>query len=492
MVKKWKLAVVLCLLFFTIGALLIYSYNNFRVDEQFNSLPLLFNPADSTSIYEWKGNSVKIQGGFVKGKIIGKSSEELLLRSLSPNFKVTVKGTKDNNQSLVLRLENVNPVKTAIINTGQSFKVIDYHTVSLTVNLESNAEKTFEFAPKDDKDYVEFVILGDNRNGYQTFAQIIEQVNSLSPVFVIDNGDLVFGGEPNRYRLFYETVSKLQIPLYTTIGNHDIRENGRPTYAKLFGPPYYSFDYRNTHFIFLDSSRGWAEKRAIPEEQYQWLENDLKNAQGKRIFVISHIPPTDPRSNKEPNTLPDLPGVHQTGYFEKIMDNYSANKNLDHAFPDKEEAKRFENLMSKYKVDTVFLSHIHSYFSFMKDNVRYIISGGAGAELLTKDSYYHYIRVKVTGKDNYLEVVQLPSPPNKLQDRYLAALQLFAASTYKEYTTAVIIAGVFSALIVGWILWYTRRRWWPRIKLITVWLSAVLMFAVKKYKDLKTNRIQKL
>lgn len=58
---------------------------------------------------------------------------------------------------------------------------------------------------------------------------------------------------------FHQTVSKLKVQLYTTLGNHDIRENGRPTYTKLFGPPYYSFDYKNVHLVFLDSSRGWAE-----------------------------------------------------------------------------------------------------------------------------------------------------------------------------------------------------------------------------------------
>lgn len=121
--------------------------------------------------------------------------------------------------------------------------------------------KSFEFLPKDAKEYFEFINLGDNRTGCQTFSNIIGQINSINPIFVADNGDLVFGGEPNKYRLFYETVSKVQVPLYTTLGNHNIRENGRGTYTKLFGPAYYSFDYRNNHFVFLDSSRGWAEKR---------------------------------------------------------------------------------------------------------------------------------------------------------------------------------------------------------------------------------------
>lgn len=44
-----------------------------------------------------------------------------------------------------------------------------------------------------------------------------------------------------------------------------------------------------------------------------------------------------------------------------------------------------------------------------------IISGGAGAELLSKNTYYHYIRVKVTDKENLLEVVELPSRPWQLR-----------------------------------------------------------------------------
>jgi 3',5'-cyclic AMP phosphodiesterase CpdA len=389
----------------------------------------------------------------------------------------------------LLRLENINPIKAVINNKDNvQTKIADPHTVLLTANLKSNEDKTIEITSQDNGSYFEIVILGDNRNGYDTFSRIIQQINSLSPVFVIDNGDLVFGGEPHKYRLFYETVSKLQVPLFTTLGNHDIRENGRPTYTKLFGPPYYSFDYRGIHFVFLDSSRGWAEKRAISEEQYQWLENDLKNAKSKRIFVISHIPPTDPRTYKDPNKLPDIPGIEKENAFERMMDNYSQYKSLNHGFPDKEEAKRFESIMSKYKVETVFMSHIHSYFSYIKDGVHYIISGGAGAELLTKDSYYHYIRVKVTNTDSRLEIVQLPSPANDFQDRYIAAIKLFAKSTYREYKTAIIIIGSLILLVLAWIVWITRYKWWPFIKFIIAWLLEIVKFAVSKFKEMKEKR----
>ncbi|MFZ3101745.1 MAG: metallophosphoesterase [Desulfitobacteriaceae bacterium] len=485
--KKIVIIIPVILLLLISGVFFIYSYNNFKVDEKFSSIPLSFNPYDSTSTYEWNGALIKVQGGFIKGKFGDKNTEELLLRSLSPTPMLTIKSKSDKDSSYLVRLENVNVAKIVINNGTASFSVVDPHTLRINLKLKAAEEKTLVFTSKEPKESSEFVILGDNRNGYQTFSNIIEQINAFSPSFTIDNGDLVFGGEPNKYRLFYETVSKLQIPLYTTLGNHDIRGNGRSIYTNLFGPPYYSFDYLNTHFIFLDSSRGWAEKMTIPEEQYKWLENDLQGAQGKKIFVISHIPSTDPRSQKAPNTLPEIPGVQKTGFFERLMNNYSAYKSLDHAFPDKEEAKRFENMMSNYKVDTVFLSHIHSYFSFLKDGVRYVISGGAGAELLTDNSYYHYLRVKVAPQENLLEIVQLPSPPNNLQDRYLAATQLFASSTYKEYTTTVLTILTIFIVILAWILWHTRKSWWQGLKFLTLWLFDIVKFAKARFKQLRTK-----
>lgn len=46
-------------------------------------------------------------------------------------------------------------------------------------------------------DKYQYVVLGNNRNGYDTFQKIIQQVNGENPVFAIDNGDLIFSGKPN-------------------------------------------------------------------------------------------------------------------------------------------------------------------------------------------------------------------------------------------------------------------------------------------------------
>lgn len=221
---------------------------------RFIPLPLSFDPYTSISSYDWNESTVSIQGGFVKGKIAESDNQEsLLLRSLSTTPTITIQSR--NEKSYRLRLENISPSKTETGDGIENLKIIDPHTISFTVSLKENQSRTIKITLRSG-DNPEVVILGDNRNGYGTFSTIIDQVNGINPAFVIDNGNLVYGGEPNKYRLFYETVSKLQVPLYTTLENHDIRENGRGIYTQLFGPPYYSFDYLNNHFIFLDSSRG--------------------------------------------------------------------------------------------------------------------------------------------------------------------------------------------------------------------------------------------
>ncbi len=491
--KKFKInRYLILLIIIIIVGFLVYTLKNFRISENFSAVPLNFNPSGSVSSYNWNDSIVTIKGGFVKGTVIENKNENIILRSISPAPVITIKGNPKDNKTYYLRLENINPSDTDFSNIEKKqVEVIDSHTVLLKVDLKAKEEKTIAVIPKNNTEGFEFVMLGDNRDGYDTFSQILDQINAVNPIFTVDDGDLVFGGEPSKYRLFYQTISKLKVPLYTTLGNHDIRENGRPTYTKLFGPPYYSFDYKNAHLVFLDSSRGFTEKTAIPQSQYQWLENDLKNAQGKKIFVFSHIPPVDPRKYVDPNTIPNIPDEEKPGIIERIMNNYSQYKSLNHGFPDQEEAKRFENIMTEYKVHTVFLSHIHSYFSYIKDNVRYVISGGAGAELLTKDSYYHYLRVKVTDKDTYLETIELPSPVNKIQDRYIAAAKLFAIAIYKEYKTVVISIAVIIICIFLWIIWNTRN-WWKVHILFWMKLSGKTFIAAAGiYKQLKKEMFKK-
>jgi len=139
--------------------------------------------------------------------------------------------------------------------------------------------------------------------------------------------------------------------------------------------------------------------------------------------------------------------------FENLLDNYSENQSMNHGFQDPGEAEKFEALMCAYGVKTVYLSHIHSYIDYMKDGVRYTITGGAGAELLTEDSYHNYIIARFK-PDMAITMVELPSPANTMIKRYTATAALFANAMYVENRLAVTLFLIGLAILALLILFF--------------------------------------
>lgn len=482
-----NITLISMLIFFVAGVGVFFydANNNYVINTGFTSVPLEFDPDDSSSTYEMAGVTVTVHGGFVKGIQKDTGKDSLVIRALAPLPSIAVSG----NGAISINLENVNPEFYAkcIESSGQVANRIAANT--LNFQLTANAATPLAIVPVipdgNSGSAAKIVILGDNRDGYDTFEKIINQVNGISPAVVIDNGDLVFGGKPNQYRLFDQLASNISTTLLTTLGNHDIRGSGKDTYTMLYGPAYYSFDYLDSHFIFLDSSPGWSQFQAISDQQYSWLENDLRKSQGRNIFVVSHIPPVDPRSGVTQNEIANYFDKVASGdnYAEQFLDNYNSSKNMEHGFQDPEEARKFENLMSEYHVNTVFLSHIHSYFDYTKEGVRYVISGGAGAELLTKNSYYHYMIGNLDNPDT-LTMVELSSPANTYIARYLATVKLFGVAMYQENKVAVTLiitgaAALGAALLTRLYLWKKKT-----IQKSGRLLVDIFRYSINRFKEL--------
>lgn len=487
--------IILCLCLVTgIGAFIYNAEDSYNINNDFVFVPLQFNPDDTSSAYMTQNVQITVYGGFIKGIQNGKDSAgsivsivSIVIRALSPLPAVTVKGLRAS--AVTLRIENINPdfyAKNITGNNNLSMTKVTANTLQLSIDV--SAAETIKIEPVQPSDTdtgYKYITLGDNRDGYDSFEQIIQQINGENPVFVIDNGDLVFSGKPNQYRLFDQMVSSVSATFCTTLGNHDIRDNGRNTYTMLYGPAYYSFDFAGSHFAFLDSSPGWTEMQAISDEQYTWLERDLKKAQGKHIFVITHIPPHDPRAGVTANEIPNYADSVKSGknWVERKLDNYNENKDMAHGFRDPQEAIKFENLMSTYHVNTVYSSHIHSYLDYTKDGVRYLITGGAGAELLTVNSYYHYLIAKI-GDINTNTIVELPSPANNYLTRYAASFRLFTNAMYEENPAAVVL--VILGFVLFLLLVIIRIYLWKKKPLdkLWLWLRDTGKYAVKRYREL--------
>ena len=230
-----------------------------------------------------------------------------------------------------------------------------------------------------------FGVLGDRTGSHQpgVFPQAVKGVNLLNPDIVLSVGDYIEGYTTDTTAMnkewdeFLEIIGKLKAPYYLVPGNHDITyDEAEPVYRKRVGEPYYSFDFMNTHFIMLDVSR--IEKAEdLPQEQMDWLKEDLKKHQEKEnIFVFYHKPL----------------------WFNAI-----------------EEGKNdpMHEVFKEYGVDAVFSGHYHHYFTGDIDGIRYICVGSSGGSMGMESTdlgfFYHYLWCTVKGNKLDVALIKLGS-----------------------------------------------------------------------------------
>ncbi len=273
-----------------------------------------------------------------------------------------------------------------------------------------------------DGDEFTFVVLGDNKNSISTFGKIIKKINDDPQVgFVINTGDMVFDGSPIKYEFLLKQLRRLRKPILTTLGNHDVADHGLETYTRIFGPMYYSFHVGPAYFIVLNNSN----ERDIDPYQMEWLKKELKSAQKYEYrFVFFHVPIFDPRVEKQPG----------------------------HSMKDLKNAKELLEILKNGKVTMIFCGHIHGYFRGDWNGVPYIITGGAGAELVGLDPthyFYHYIKVHISKNSVNYELVKVKSPDFNIVDRLGAFLWLYTYSfVVINYYAMILTVGLFILLSI--------------------------------------------
>ena len=130
-----------------------------------------------------------------------------------------------------------------------------------------------------------------------TLPKAVAAVNDLSvqPDFIVFTGDLTHTTEDPRDRRrrlgeFKEIVSKLKVQNVRFMpGEHDGSLDRSKAFQEFFGPTYYTFDYKDVHFIALDNV---SDPRArLGEEQLKWLNADLvKQSPNSKVVVFTHRP----------------------------------------------------------------------------------------------------------------------------------------------------------------------------------------------------------
>ncbi len=147
---------------------------------------------------------------------------------------------------------------------------------------------------------------------HRAFSIAIDTANKLGADFAIMGGDQVYDvmrGQIRADSLFQDykdAVAKLNMPVYHTIGNHDlfgIYEEGNTStthpdykygmFERYLGKTYYSFDHKGWHFIVLNSLDEKDKKYTgvVHQEQMTWLQQNLAGVDPETPIVVStHLP----------------------------------------------------------------------------------------------------------------------------------------------------------------------------------------------------------
>lgn len=209
---------------------------------------------------------------------------------------------------------------------------------------------------------IHFLVFGDSK-GSDRLKDVLAIADQLEPDFCLTTADLVNkGGGEIGEKLYRELDNDAgwffrKYPTWPTLGNHEVAgdkggnrqknyDSGVMNFGDFFGlkDPLYSFTYGNAKFIALD----WIKVSESPE-RLEWLEKELKSAQGMHIFIFKHRP-----------------------YYTVGHKSYSDVEGKPTVATE---------LFSKYKVDAVFSGHDHIYYRTLRNGVNYITSAGAGATI---------------------------------------------------------------------------------------------------------------
>jgi 3',5'-cyclic AMP phosphodiesterase CpdA len=324
---------------------------------------ILMNTTDPDDIDE-KSDFNIVGEGIIE---VSQNRSLLTLRALLFAGEATIFAGEKTENTPNINLTNVwgneleisfEPFEPEAEKVGTSWKYFEFSSEKipeegLTINFEANPPASTNN---------QFFAFGDSQGTTEILNQIVEIANEQKPAFVIGLGDLSSFGTQEQLQSFVEITNNLEVPLFLTPGNHDVKENGLEYYHSLWGSGNYSFSFGNYTFVSVDTS-----SIEVSNDQLDWLEGKLQGDSKKVVFT--HVPIFDPREVDEP-----------------------------HALPDTLETSRFQEIIDAYEVDLFLSGHIHMFNQTRKENTTYVISGGGGASLyasLGSGGFYHYINITV-------------------------------------------------------------------------------------------------
>jgi Icc protein len=232
-----------------------------------------------------------------------------------------------------------------------------------------------------------FSIVGDRTGDAQPgiYEQVLEEIHTLDPNFIINVGDTIQGGNDataaSEWRALRPLWDRYRTTFYFTPGNHDIwSQESRAVYKEQTGHlAFYSFNYQNAHFTVLDNSQDPDLSGDLSDPQMQFLSRDLaQNRERDPKFIFFH----------KPFWL--IPVKFQSSQF------------------------RFHQLIEKFGVRYVVSGHGHQFVRGVQDGILYLEAPSSGGKLkgqgFAQGWFYGHVLVTVKGASADLTVREIGAP----------------------------------------------------------------------------------
>lgn len=140
-------------------------------------------------------------------------------------------------------------------------------------------------------DSLVIVVISDTHSNHTQLLDAIQYINNLPGIsFVVIDGDITNWALVKEYKDYYHSISKLNVPSLTVIGNHDYLSNGATIYKRMFGPTNFSFNHENYKIVIFDNVV-WESGNRSPN--LDWLEATMNSEEEKPQILFTHIHPWD-------------------------------------------------------------------------------------------------------------------------------------------------------------------------------------------------------
>ncbi len=145
----------------------------------------------------------------------------------------------------------------------------------------------------------------------ERLAGVVREINLMGADCVIATGDLTYDGTPRQFDLLVDILRKLDVPVFTQIGNADHHGDESAYFKKVNAFRDYSVDVGPIHLTAFDSGTNYKvspgsynvvtdnQGTGLTDGQIAWFEKDLGAAPAHSLrLAFMHFPVVSPFGNR--------------------------------------------------------------------------------------------------------------------------------------------------------------------------------------------------